>query len=392
MKLTKSTMPHMMWKGRRYGLTPYLDGWRLRSRARGDEIDWKFPHMSEAMAKEGALAKFEERAGSVRPKRGTPTLQDVVDVYLKLPKRSGEDASYNNTTRLTAIVRLALGKKLDRVFVHEVGPKLWAAYMAKRLPEGKLDLATRRPGNAAINSAVCSACAIFTKKLRPKFLDAGIEIPENASMVEWLPEMKVPKPPANDAAMQKAWKELRAARKAPVGETIPQQNERMKKLATYYTVGLARFGGLRQEEINFCQRSWIIVKKGCVFVNIHDRPEEGYLHKTGEPYLARIIHPGFAAELIGRQPGFIVRMAPRIRSRTEWFERTPQKWVKPFTGKARMPLHRLRGLYADDVKRITEDAMAAHLAGVKAASKNLGHTSTKTTEDAYLSEEALARR
>ena len=59
--------------------------------------------------------------------------------------------------------------------------------------------------------------------------------------------------------------------------------------------------------------------------------------------------------------------------------------IKPFTGTAGMPLHRRRGLYADDVKKLTQDAVAAHLAGVKAASQNLGHTNTATTEKSYLS-------
>lgn len=59
--------------------------------------------------------------------------------------------------------------------------------------------------------------------------------------------------------------------------------------------------------------------------------------------------------------------------------------MKKFTGTAKMPLHRLRGLYADDVKKLTEDATAAHLAGVKAAADALGHTNTQTTVQSYLS-------
>ena len=53
---------------------------------------------------------------------------------------------------------------------------------------------------------------------------------------------------------------------------------------------------------------------------------------------------------------------------------------------ARKPLHRLRGLYADELARLTADAVAARLAGVRAASESLGHTTTATTERHYLSE------
>lgn len=373
----------IIWNFVRYTLTPFRDGWRIRSRRIGNEIDWQFPACGIGTAKELALARFQSTAPVLV--KADATLQDVVDSYLKMPKRSGAKASYNNTTRLAAIVRLALGKELNRVFATEVGPTLWAAFMAAKLPDGKLDLSTRRAGNAAINSAVCSAVAIFTKKLRPKYLEQGIEIPEDASMVEWLPEMKLPKPPADDTAMQKAWKALRSSKVSPATDTETQKNERDHKRAMYDTIGLARFAGLRKTEIAHCQRHWIIVKNGSAYIDVRDRPEEGYLHKTGESYKAIIIHPAFASELLMRPKGLIVRMPPRIRSREEWFERKPQAWVKPFTGKAKKPLHRLRSLYAEDVKTLTENAMAASQAGIKAASEALGHTSTRTTTESYLS-------
>ena len=54
-------------------------------------------------------------------------------------------------------------------------------------------------------------------------------------------------------------------------------------------------------------------------------------------------------------------------------------------GTAKKPLHRLRGLYADDVAKLTEDAVLARLEGIKEASRALGHTTTKTTLNHYLS-------
>jgi hypothetical protein len=47
-------------------------------------------------------------------------------------------------------------------------------------------------------------------------------------------------------------------------------------------------------------------------------------------------------------------------------------------------LHRLRGLYADQIKRETESAILARQAGIAAASAALGHTTTDTTERHYL--------
>lgn len=45
-----------------------------------------------------------------------------------------------------------------------------------------------------------------------------------------------------------------------------------------------------------------------------------------------------------------------------WLGREPQKWLRPFVPGAGKPLHRLRGLYADQIKRETEQAMLARMA------------------------------
>ena len=150
-------------------------------------------------------------------------------------------------------------------------------------------------------------------------------------------------------------------------------------------LGLGRFAGLRREEASACQRDWIVEDRGAVYVELRDRPDQGFLTKTGEMYRALVVHDGFAAELLARPAGHIVKMPKGIRSREEWFERKPQAWLKPFVGGAKKPFHRLRGLYADEVAEVTEEAYAARQAAIKAASQNLGHTNTATTEKSYLS-------
>lgn len=69
-----------------------------------------------------------------------------------------------------------------------------------------------------------------------------------------------------------------------------------------------------------------------------------------------------------------------------------QRWLKQHGITAHKPLHRLRGLYADDVARVTADAVAARLAGVSAAQAALGHTSSDTTERHYLTQEPSPRK
>ena len=77
-------------------------------------------------------------------------------------------------------------------------------------------------------------------------------------------------------------------------------------------------------------------------------------------------------------------VSPGTVERSRWFEREPQKWLHAHGVGALKPLHRLRGLYADNVATLTRDAIAARLAGVRAAQEALGHTSSATTEAHYL--------
>ena len=362
------------WQQRSYTLTPHRDGWRIRSRQRGNEIDWQFPACSASKARELALARFDE-AAPTRVSRGVATLEDVVKAYAEIPKRAGEVSAYNNVTRLRAVVKLATGKSLERVLVTAVGPGLWNAFFAAKLG-GKLDLATRRPGNAASNSAVRSASSIFIPRLRPLYKERGIEIPDDATSIQWLPEMKVVKAEAKINDLEIAWSKI-------------------KDGPLLFTIGLARYAGLRQQEISACRRNWIVQDGSAVFVEMRDRPEERFLSKTGEIYRALVTHEGFAAALLSRGEGCIVDVplysTPGAESRNittnrlHWFQHYPQQFLRPFMGGDRKPLHRLRGIYADEVKRLTQDAVAAHLAGVKAASQALGHTNTQTTERSYLS-------
>lgn len=348
--------------GKTYRLTPYRDGYRIRSRARGNRLDLAFPGCSLTAAKRHALTHFEGLT-KVLAKGDKATLEEVIAIYKQMPKKAGPAAAYINECRLRAIVRLARGRELSQIIVSEITPQLWLDYMAKKLG-GRIDLATRRPGNAAINSAVRCAASIFIERLRPGYRALGVIVPVDATNIQWLPTMQLPRP---------------TALASYVAPPVDHGSTAMR-----LTIGLARFAGMRQQEISACHRSWIVEDDTGVYVELRDRPDEGWTSKTGAMYRSLIVNDDFAAELLELKKGPIVK-TPDGMSREHWFKHYPQEWLKPFTGDARKPLHRLRGLYADEVKRITADAIAAHLAGVKAASQALGHTNTRTTERSYLS-------
>lgn len=365
--LPASARKFMMHDGRRYPMVFERGVWRVRSRARSHAVDFSTGTPDFSAAKQIAAEMMGRKAAEAR--RSKESLEELAAVYLALPKRCSDKVAALNVGRLRAIVRAARGKELAAAKIHEAGPKLWRDYMAAR-QGGKLDLATRRPENAAINAAVRMACSLFIPRLRPAYAERGIKIEQDAALVQWLPVMHAPPPPADGGGLLEAWAKLE-------GSDRP----------LWLAVGLARFAGLRRSEIEHCQGCWIIEDGGTVFVELRDRPGL-YLTKTGRIYRAAVIHAGLADALRGAdQEAFVVE--PGALDRHKWFESAPSEFARPFTGTARKPLHRLRGLYADDIRKLTEDAMTARLAAIRAASKALGHTSTTTTVDHYLSGHAL---
>lgn len=351
------------WGRRNYRLHAHQGGWRLRSRAAGDTIDEMF-YGSPRQVKTD-VAKWLDNRQPKKTRAEKATLEQVVTAYLEMPKRAGEAAAKINVSRLRSVVREAWGRELERVIVSEVGPKLWEDYQTKKLG-GRLDLATRRPENAAINSALKCAASLFIPKLSASYKARCIQIPNDAIAIQWLPVLKTPKPKARDADLLNTW----ATTDGPMR----------------YVVGIARFAGLRREEVSACHRDWLEMRGGVWGFWICDRPKQGFHHKTGEEYFAPLIRQGFALELLALPDGPLVR-PPQGLTREQWFRTRVLDWLRPFTGESRKPLHRLRALYADELKSRTITVELAKLAGEKAAADALGHTSTKTTKDHYLSDD-----
>jgi hypothetical protein len=350
----------VLFAGRKIPLVREASGtWRLRSRSRHYAIDFGLGTSDINAAKRIARDHLEGRSKLI-PRKGGETLEDVARIYLDMPKRCGERAATDNVQRLRSIVRLAWGRELSQVRLVDLSPKLWRDFMAVKLG-GVLDLATRRPGNAAINAAVRSAASIFIPRLRPAYAEHDITIPEEAIVIQWLPVMHLPPSTADDTALVEWW------------ASMPQGSPE------WFAVGLARFAGLRSAEIAAARSGWVSIDT----IELRDRPEEGFLTKTGKPYRALILRPELA-EAIRALPEGSPIVQPATAKRSEWFERDLPRLVRPFCPTAKKPLHRLRGLYADDVARLTQDAVAARLAGIREASAALGHTTTATTINHYL--------
>jgi integrase len=353
----------IVFEGRRYPLFKEVSGtWRIRSKARSHKFDAGLGTTDYQAARQIAADLLSGRTPHFK-KRGAENLEEVAAIYLELPKKASARVASLNVSRLRAICRIVFGKELDAVKLCEVTPKLWRDYFTKRLG-GKLDLATRRGGNAAINSAVRMACSIFIDRLRPGYEEHGVILPPDCTRVDWLPVLKGGPKEARGGDLVEEWAKL------PIG---PE----------WFAIGLARFAGLRRGEIEACRGSWIVEHKGQPCVQLMDREGE-HMTKTGRIYRAAILNAQLA-ETLKAVPADSLVVNPRTTDRHRWFERDLVNWCRPFTGASKKPLHRLRGLYADHLAEITEDAVTARLAGIREASKALGHTSTTTTLNHYLS-------
>lgn len=335
-------------------------GWRLRSRSAHHPVDFATGTTIKTIAKRLAR-EFLARRKSSATKPSARTLEDVVTAYRAMPKRASAKTEKLNIQMLRAIVRETLGKELSAVRASEIGPRLWDRFQARRQQRDHPDLATRRPQNVTINSALRAALSIFIAKLRPQYAALGIHIPDNACAVQWLKEIRRKPAAYDDAAMINAWAVL-------------------QDRALWFAVGLARFAGLRRSEIAACRSSWLVDNDGVWCIELRDRPDDNFLTKTGEHYFAPLLR----VELIEA-----LRMLPpeklAVDQTRNWMTRRAQIWLRQFMPDLRAipkPLHRLRKAYLHDVHRSA--MLAAQREALARSAEAAGHTSTTTTRRHYL--------
>lgn len=358
-KLPATGTASLQWEGRTLPMIQERNGvWRVRSRSKSFPVDIGTGVSDLALARQKARQMLAARPVSA-PARGT--LEEAVAAYRTLPKKCSDVTAEGNISRLRSVVATAFdGAALDTVKVSRL-PDLWHTYVAKRQGRAAADYSRRERRNVSINTAMRQAASIFRRKLWPHYARAGIILPPDCALVEYLPAVTIPRAEADDAALCAAWRELEHG-------------------DLWAAVGLARFAGLRAGEILALRGKWIEQRDGATVVKLMDREADGHFTKTGRTYTALILDADLAAWLSALGPE-----APAITATdaARWLGREPQKWLRKFMPGAGKPLHRLRGLYADQIKRETESAMLAKLAGLKAASEALGHTTTETTERHY---------
>ena len=362
--------PTVKYDGREYALTLEPQGWRLRSRSKSRPLNFRTGTTNLRDAQARAREWLEQRAANpIVSRRGGGTLAALAAVYLATPKRTKQSVAEDNVSRLRTVCRLALNRELDAVTCREVGPELWTKYQTAALAISgyPLDYATRRRENIAINACVRAARCLFLPAMIRAYREAQLDVRADAGIAQTLPQPYLPPSKVDDAALVAAWRETSGA--------------------LWLTIGLARFAGLRREEISALQGDWIEERDGVVSIFLCDRPAQNWFTKTGKPYRAQVIEPTLSEWLrvSAKQPGYVV---PCAGERDQWFRYVPQEWLRPFIPSGK-PLHRLRGLYADHIAQLTQDAVTARLAAIRAAQTNLGHTTSATTERHYLTPDAL---
>lgn len=350
----------MTWEGRTIPMLLERGVWRARKRSKRLTCDISTGTSDLAQAKREVRAELL-RAKSAPELRAKGTLAELVEIYRKSPKRASPAVAEANIERLKAIVKTTWKKTLDDVKLADL-PRLWPAYVATRQKKAAPDYNTRLAENAGINSAMRLARSILIEQLRPAYRAAGMILPDDADNVIWTAELASVRKPAKDEDMIKAWREL------PKGSAL------------WWTIGLARFAGLRRSEILAMRGKWAVDRGGLVFVELQDRPEDKWWSKTGRPYSAMVMDAALADALRLTKPEQMLIAEPDAEA---WIEKVPQKWLREYVGAARLPLHRLRGLYADHVRRETEEVILARQKASKTASEALGHASVTTTDRHY---------
>jgi hypothetical protein len=377
---------YILFDGWKWPLLCDPAGWRLRSKAKGRVADCRTGTRNLNEAKRIAKEYLEKRQTSpMHSRKGGGTLEALAAIYLASPKRTQERVGENNVSRLRVICRV-LGRELGTVTCREVGPKFWQDYQRAALEAKglKFDLVTRYRENIAINAAVRAARCLFLPAFLPAYRAAGLDLAPDAGQATTMPVPHLPPSEVDDAALVAAWETL-----APFGGGESAVVRRMTHdLQLWLVVGLARFAGLRRDEICWLRGDWIEEWDGAISIVLRDRPEQKWWTKTGKPYRARVIEPRLVAwlDVARKSPGTYVVPDPSSGvERHYWILHEPQYWLREVAGvAAQKPLHRLRGLYADHIAKLAREFETVRLAGIRAAQANLGHTTSAVTEAHYL--------
>ncbi len=354
----------VMFDGRAFPLVRDRFGLRLRSRAAAHPVNFCTGTFNETLAKKRAKEHLEKAAAN-QMQPTARTAHDLVEAYKQLSKRAGVRTEKYNVQRFTAILREVLNRPLKSIRLHEITPKLWMDFMARRQGLARADLSIRRPEHTTINTAVRCARSLLIESLREGYRELGIDMPK-AGKIQWLQEIKKTPGRFDEKTMLTAWQELPST--SPVWRTI----------------ALARFAGLRKEEIACCRPSWLVNHEGVWAIEVRDRPEEHYYCKTGFGGLSPVLSGELLAVLQNLPPHeFVVQFKG---CRANWFDRAPQRWLRAFMGDKRAgiakPLHRLRAAYLDNVRK--SEMMRLQSESIKAAAAAGRHTSDRTTRDHYL--------
>lgn len=384
-KLQTATLVH---EGVKYPMfrEPKSGAWRVRKRTKFVRVDFSTGNTNLAHAKDAAADILARNQQEVKRRSGgASTLQELCDIYKRMPKRVSEDVAADNINRLAKVVRVAWGKNLDDVRLSDLTSQLWEDYAAMR-QGGKLDLATRTEGNRGINAAMRMASSIFSAGLARAYEKEGVRLDLHAvTRIQWLPEIQVKILPLSTDSLDAFHAALPALR----ADDYPM----------WRAVMIARYSGLRSGEISAARKNWLERRKsGVLGFAVHDRPDQGYLHKTGEDYFAPITSRELEEDLLAGPDGELVnldlspvrvsatgRPVPRT-SRDKFFRNHCNNWLRNFFQKPHKGMHRLRALYLEEIRdtRVAEVLAEAEREGNEAAKSAAGHTSINTTKTHYL--------
>ena len=289
-----------------------------------------------------------------------PTIDQVVDVYLGLPKRCADKTAKRNVGNLLRILE-TLGAKPGGRRATVLTRDLVEGWMIREQGLGKLDRSARRRENISINSRYNQAKDVFPDYLLGDYARAGLQLPDLTEFrkVPKLPEPQLswePIPQEQYDAMHRASLDLRK-----VNYELWLVNQLLRRL------------GLRSSELLAARGDWVVdIAGGRKALKICDRPEQGYRVKGALPRALPLDDD--LLELLAGRAGFLIQ-ADSAAKRKELIERVHNRWVKPFFPGRRHGNHELRAHVGSVILTRT--------GSIEEAQRYLGHTTPETTRKHY---------
>ena len=259
----------------------------------------------------------------------------------------------NPTALLTKQQKTALRRKPLTVLTRKLVNHYKAAMTEAAEEEGRDILSARR----SVNSYLRQARAVFSREIRGRAEDEGIELPDLSKFLEasGFTGSSVRYHLPHDALIKKTFKHLADPNKAPLRDV-------------YIAILLGLFGGLRKGEVAYVGPAQLTAANKKPGINVTNNT------KNNKVRFVPLQKPVFnlLKSVAPEESEFFIKGTPTYRT-DDLFDET-NAWLRSLGWEVNKPFHELRKLFG---------SMIASTEGLERARQLLDHESIRTTQEHY---------